>query len=254
MNKRRLLACVPAMLVAIGTRPAYSFVVFDPTNFIQNLISAVQAIETVSNAVQQLSTLREQYMTLQRQAQSITSGALTSNLRTMLSDTDVSGLADILRATKDMRQSVQQVQQSFTGRLDEARLLNISWDKYVEFDKKRISNSESAAVARVRMEQYALDRVQKDYEFVRDQAARIPASAGLHESMQQMNLQMNRMLQQNGAFMQMMAVTNGSQAAEKEIQAAEKAARELTAKKALDDALRGAEDGGRASFNKWRPK
>jgi P-type conjugative transfer protein TrbJ len=243
-----------AMLLAIGARPAHAFVVFDPTNFVQNLISAVQAIEMVSNAVQQLSTLRDQYVTLQRQAQSITSGALTTNLRSMLSSNDLSGLADMMRATKDMRQSVQQVQQSFSGRLDEAQLLNLTWDKYVEFDKRRISNSESSAVARIQMEQFALDRVQKDYDFVRDQAARIPASAGLHESMQQMNLQMNRMLQQNGAFMQMMAVANGSQAAEKDIQAAEKSAREVAAAKVLDDAVRGAEDGGRASFKRWRQK
>jgi type IV secretion system protein TrbJ len=83
--KARLLASVFVMTVALGSSaPASARIVFDPTNFAQNLLQAARALEQIQNQVQ----------SLQNEAQMLTDNAL--NLKQL----DVTSLGEITAALR----------------------------------------------------------------------------------------------------------------------------------------------------------
>ena len=83
--KARLLASVFAVTVALGlSSPASARIVFDPTNYAQNLLQAARALEQVQNQVQ----------SLQNEAQMLTNMAL--NLKQL----DVTSLGEITAALR----------------------------------------------------------------------------------------------------------------------------------------------------------
>ena len=91
-----------------------------------------------------------------------------------------------------------------------------------------------------------MKRIETDYSFIREEGTKIGASAGLHESMQQMNLQMNRLLQMNAEVMRQAALAQGTQDAEKKMQENEDAARKLASQEA-EQAARDASAEARAA-------
>lgn len=83
--KARLFASVLAMTVALGaSAPASARIVFDPTNFAQNLLQAARALEQIQNQVK----------SLQNEAQMLTDNAL--NLKQL----DVTSLGEITAALR----------------------------------------------------------------------------------------------------------------------------------------------------------
>ena len=202
-------------------------VVFDPTNLVQNLATAQNTVNTYRTQVQSLITQYQQYQNMVKQAQSLGTSMSIKSIGSMLTQGDVAGLQRSLAAANDLTLNVGSVQKSFTARLDEARLAGGSWTKYLELEKVRLGRREDAAVARVNSEQQAMKRIESDYSFIREEGAKIGGSTGLHESMQQMNLQMNRMLQMNAEIMRQSALAQGSQDAEKKTQENEDQARKI---------------------------
>ena len=83
--KARLLASVVAMTVALGaSAPASARIVFDPTNYAQNMLQAARALEQIQNQIQ----------SLQNEARMLTNMAL--NLKQL----DVTSLGEITSALR----------------------------------------------------------------------------------------------------------------------------------------------------------
>jgi len=121
--KTRLLASVVAMTVALGaTDPASARIVFDPTNYAQNLLQAARALEQIQNQVK----------SLQNEAQMLTNMAL--NLRQL----DVTSLGEITTALRridrlmsqaegiafDVQETTVQLQRQFPKEYDAATTTN----------------------------------------------------------------------------------------------------------------------------------
>ncbi|MFN7692768.1 MAG: hypothetical protein ACK5O3_01825, partial [Burkholderiales bacterium] len=149
------------------------------------------------------------------------------SLQEILDIPEVRDLRQILAAGQDLTRSIRDVEGSFRRRIDEARQVRISWRQYVEIERRRISRSETAAVKRVQAEQETMKRLEKDYDFIRREGARIGGGESMQQALQVMNVQMNRMLQQNAEVMRAMALSQGSQAAESQMQEAERRAQAL---------------------------
>ena len=93
--KARLLASVLAMTVALGaSAPASARIVFDPTNFAQNLLQAARALEQIQNQVK----------SLQNEAQMLTDMAL--NLKQL----DVTSLGEITAALRRIDRLMSQAE------------------------------------------------------------------------------------------------------------------------------------------------
>lgn len=255
MVKKLVSAAVAVCLVSLA---GASFaggggmsIVYDPTNYVQNLISANNAVREVANGVEQIRAQYMQYNTMVRQLQSVNSETLLKNAQTMLRGTDLPTLNAVLSATSALSTNITRIEHSFRGRLDESRMLRMPWNQYLAREEQRLQRSEEAAISRVKAEKHAMERIERDYEFIRDQADRIPASAGMHESMQQLNVQVNRMLQQNAEILRAVALANGSQAAEKQLQEVEAQARNKAAAQRVRETVESTESGGRSSFQNW---
>lgn len=259
MSKKQVIikAALCALLAVtgkIGYAGGGGGVVFDPTNYAQNLISAKEAVKEVRTGLEQLKVQYEQYDTLVKQVKSLDPHTMNMLLNGMPMPDEVKNLAKVLVATQSLNGNIESVQKAFQFRLDESRLRKMTWQKYLEQEAARIANRESAAIARVRAEKHAMQRIEQDYEFIRDQSDRIPKSAGVHESMQQLNVQMNRMLQQNAELLRAVALAQGSQAAEEQIRAAEKETRAITASDEINEKIRSVETSGSESFRNWLNK
>jgi type IV secretion system protein TrbJ len=93
--KARLLASVIAMAVALGASlPASARIVFDPTNYAQNLLQAARALEQIQNQVK----------SLQNEAQMLTNMAL--NLKQL----DVTSLGEITSALRRIDRLMSQAE------------------------------------------------------------------------------------------------------------------------------------------------
>jgi type IV secretion system protein TrbJ len=93
--KARLLASVFAVTVALGASvPASARIVFDPTNFAQNLLQAARALEQIQNQVK----------SLQNEAQMLTDNAL--NLKQL----DVTSLGEITAALRRIDRLMSQAE------------------------------------------------------------------------------------------------------------------------------------------------
>ena len=93
--KARLLASVFAVTVALGaSAPASARIVFDPTNFAQNLLQAARALEQIQNQVK----------SLQNEAQMLTDSAL--NLKQL----DVTSLGEITAALRRIDRLMSQAE------------------------------------------------------------------------------------------------------------------------------------------------
>lgn len=93
--KARLLASVFAMTVVLGANaPASARIVFDPTNYAQNLLQAARALEQIQNQVQ----------SLQNETQMLTNMAL--NLKQL----DVTSLGEITSALRRIDRLMSQAE------------------------------------------------------------------------------------------------------------------------------------------------
>lgn len=93
--KARLLASVFAMTIVLGpSAPASARIVFDPTNYAQNLLQAARALEQVQNQVK----------SLQNEAQMLTNMAL--NLKQL----DVTSLGEITSALRRIDRLMSQAE------------------------------------------------------------------------------------------------------------------------------------------------
>ena len=93
--KARLLASVFAMMVVLGlSGPASARIVFDPTNYAQNLLQAARALEQIQNQVK----------SLQNEAQMLTNMALN------LEQLDVTSLDEITSALRRIDRLMSQAE------------------------------------------------------------------------------------------------------------------------------------------------
>lgn len=221
--KRRTLISTLALPFAAQAQ----WVTFDPANFIQNYISAFNAVRGYVQQGEQLYLELKSYEQMLAQARSLGHEVSHLSLKQMLDRTQVESLRKVLAAGDELAGEIREIERGFRRRLDEARAARLPWDRYVSIEKDRIARQETAALRRVQTEQAALQRIEQDYEFIRREGAKIGGDESMQQSLQTVNVQLNRMLQQNAELMRQLALAQGSQAAEAQLQQAEERARRL---------------------------
>lgn len=238
---RRAVIAALALALGLGARPARAITFIDPVNLIQNFISALEAVKQVGLTYQQLQVQWQQAQAMARQLQSMDPAQIAGVLGDITGRDELLQLERALAANRDLIGSLNTIRRGFDERLDTARLMKLTWQEYVAWERNRIARKEEAALARVQAEAHAMKRIEADYEFARDLAAKIPASSGTHEAVQQMNVQMNRVIQQNAELLRQFSTAMGRATAERDMQEAEDAARA----RAQEDAWRAAVDAAR---------
>jgi len=190
-------------------------IVFDPANYVQTLTTALNAVKQTWVQYEQLRQQILQVGQQARQLRAIDPSAAARALAGLPGGEEVRALAAATTATADLAGSIQAVQRHFARRLDEARLANRSWSDYERQWQAQLARRDQAALARVAAEKAADEQVARDFATARALGDRIAGTAGVHEAQQLMNLQLNRLLQQNAFLNQQIAKFVGGHEAQK---------------------------------------
>lgn len=235
MRKKALAIAAIALL---STTQAFAggggmSIVYDPTNYVQNALSAAKATQQVTTQLQQLQTQYSQYATQISQLKSLASFQGVTGM--VMSDQSLKDLNAAVTAYKALGSSLAATQKIFDNRLTEAKLSGMNWKDYLVAEDKRIQSNVGAAASRAEMERRALQKVEEDYAFARTLDSKIPATEGMHQAMQLNNSMMARVITQNADLQRTLATSLGGQKAEEIAQKAEAEARDRAA---ADDYLK----------------
>lgn len=204
---RKLLVAVGlAAFAALGWA---QMIVFDPTNFTQTTITAAQSLKAAIQRAEAYALQLQQYQTQLKQLKNLDKNVAVGILAQ--NSPELASALELAATVRQMYGSVEALRNRFKGRLDEIKVMGMSWDKYILYEQERIQKNTQGAADRAKEEVRIVERVNRDMNYARELAAKIPASSGVHESMQHLNVQMNRMLTQAADYSRTMsALANAS--------------------------------------------
>jgi P-type conjugative transfer protein TrbJ len=187
----------------------FSFVVFDPSNFIKNSLTAAQTAEQIllvsSQYEAQLKQFETQLLQLKNLPIEVSQELLLKNR------VELEAARDLSFQVESIYGSISEIKRNFTSRLDSARLLNMNWPQYLEFEKNRIDRSQVDAISISSKDLLSVNRLKRDYEFASSIEAKISSTSGIHEAMQILNIQINRIITQNADLLRSLNVSLNGQ-------------------------------------------
>lgn len=203
---------IVVLLTLVFSSSVMAFTVFDPANYAQNIITAAQSTLNTKALLDQYTTQLYQYKNQIQQLKNIDPTAAAAMLAR--NGQELQNANSAVSSMSNLYGSIGSVQNSFNNRLATAKAMGMTWDQYTNFEQTRIQRNQDGAAARAQEDIRMLDRVQRDYQFAQEAEAKIPATAGTHEAMQLMNVQMNRVITQNADLIKSLnSSANGSASA-----------------------------------------
>jgi type IV secretion system protein TrbJ len=202
---RRLLGCF--LLLVATSIPVQAKLASEWTQIANNLQLikvALDAAQSARTLVQQIQLQRQQYETQLRNLKGLPSMAPELAIDGAAA---VASLAAYQRALDQLHGSLTRQQSAIDQRFTEARLGGLDWESYLRQQDGLLAQRNHHARQRLAQEQAVLEQVASDYDFARRLQADIPASVGQHQSLQHLNLQMNRVVTQNARMLQVMGAS-----------------------------------------------
>ena len=190
---RRFLLAIVSVAALFLPPSASGIIVFDPSNFTQNTISAIQAVSAELQRAQQFLLQTQQYITQLRNLAKMADPEAI--LRDYAPEVDaamkyVGTLRTLYGDLKHLRDTVDQ-------QFKEQAMSGLSWDKYVEreivFAQRKLQTAQ-AAFGAVRG---AMERIDSDYKQMREAQAKIHTTEGTQGQMELTNQQLNQLVSIN---------------------------------------------------------
>ncbi|MBA9859544.1 conjugal transfer protein [Ralstonia insidiosa] len=211
MNK--LIALLFSVLLSsscfAGGMPVFTGgLVFDPTNFAQNMVKAAQTAERVVTQAQQYATQIQQYRMAVQQLQSLDPKQLAA--LGGVTYTDLQAVNNYIGSLKNVMGDLSNVSDALNRRFTEAQLSGRSWQDYLVSQQDAVKANVKSAQIRAQNEAALLKSVQDDYAMAAQWQSRIPATFGTNEDVQLLNAQMNRIVMQNAQVMKLLVDQNGA--------------------------------------------
>jgi len=183
-------------------------VVFDPSNFVKNSLTAAQTAEQIMYLTSQYETQLKQFETQLLQIKNLPVASINSLLIKNHEDYLIS--TELFSKVQSIYGSINQVHENFNKKLDSAKMLNMDWNQYVAYEKNRIARSQTDAISISSNDMTALNRLKRDYDFANEIEMKIGTTSGMHEAMQLLNVQVNRIITQNADFLKTLNVSINS--------------------------------------------
>lgn len=213
--KKDILAAAVLLIFAAPTFA--SGIVFDPTNFVKNTVTAAEQIKATAQRTTAYATQLEQMKIQLLQAKSLAQGAVAAQMSDAIEQARAAN--DLRKSLENLYGSVTTVKSQFDGRVLDMAMSGLDWQSWFEREKKINARKIAQGGQLLERELAALDRVEADYRSAREASAKIPESAGVHESMQQLNMSMVKMSMQHGQLIELAALRSRA-ATEQEQEAA----------------------------------
>lgn len=203
-----LLAIAFSSSCYAGGMPVFTGgLVFDPTNFSQNIIKAAQTAQKVVVEGQRYALQLQQYEMQVKQLAAINPQQLAA--LGGVSVTNLTAVNNYVSSLQNVVGDLNNVSAALNNRFTEAQLSGQTWSQYLASQQAAIKAKVQSAQIRAQNEAATLQSVQNDYALAAQWQARIPATMGTNEDVQLLDAQMNRVLMQNSQIIKMLAEKNG---------------------------------------------
>lgn len=150
-------ASVTAVTIALSSAPASAFIVFDPTNYSQNLLQAARALEQIQN---QITSLQNEAQMLINQAKNLTS--LPTSLLGQI-EGNFSQMKSLLGEADRLAYSVQDIESQFTSTYENFGS-DLSSQQLVDGARERWQTSVSAFEHSLKAGAVAVDNIEGTQE------------------------------------------------------------------------------------------
>ena len=216
--RRFLLAIVSAAALFLPLSTS-GITVFDPSNFTQNTISAIQAVLAELQRAQQFLLQTQQYVTQMRNLAKMTDpGAIIRDYAP-----EVDAAAKYVGTLRTLYGDLKHLRDTVDQQFKEQAMSGLSWDKYVEREITLVQRNLQTAQTAFGAVRGAMERIDSDYKQMREAQAKIPTTDGAQGQMELTNRQLNQLVSINremltsiSAMLQTTAERNLSEAAERQ--------------------------------------
>ena len=180
MKKRLITAVVATMLCAATTVHAQR-VVIDPTNLVQNTLTAIRTLEQINNQIQQL---QNEARMLTNQARNLASLPfnVVSRLRSNLATTQ-----RLIARAKGMAYDVARMDQDFQRLHPEQYAATVSGDQMYRDTQERWKNTLNGLQTTMQMQAQASQNLSDDEGVLADLVGKSQSAEGALQAMQAMN-------------------------------------------------------------------
>ena len=180
MKKRLITAVVATMLCAATTVHAQR-VVIDPTNLVQNTLTAIRTLEQINNQIQQL---QNEARMLTNQARNLASLPfnVVSRLRSNLALTQ-----RLIARAKGMAYDVARMDQDFQRLYPEQYAATVSGDQMYRDTQERWKNTLNGLQTTMQMQAQASQNLSDDEGVLADLVGKSQSAEGALQAMQAMN-------------------------------------------------------------------
>ena len=180
MKKRLLAAAVAAMLCTATTVHAQR-VVIDPTNLVQNTLTAIRTLEQINNQIQQLQNEAQMLMNQARNLASLPS-SVVGQLRANLATTQ-----RLIAQAKGLAYDVTSIDREFARLYPEQYAATVSGDQMYRDAQERWKNTLNGLQTTMQMQAQASQNLSDDESVLADLVSKSQSAEGALQAMQAMN-------------------------------------------------------------------
>ena len=180
MKKKRFVAAAIAAMLCTATAHA-QWVVIDPTNLVQNTLTAIRTLEQINNQIQQL---QNEAQMLTNQARNLASLPfnVVSRLRSNLATTQ-----RLIVQAKGMAYDVARMDQDFQRLYPEQYAATVSGDQMYRDTQERWKNALNGLQTTMQMQAQASQNLSDDEGVLADLVGKSQSAEGALQAMQAMN-------------------------------------------------------------------
>jgi type IV secretion system protein TrbJ len=179
--KKQLLAAAAASLIALAPAAQAQWVVIDPTNLAQNIMTAANTLEQINNQIKQLQNQAQSLMNQARNLTSLDFSAL-SELRAALSATN-----QLIQQGQGLAFNVAQMETEFRRLYPQSYTAAISGTQMATDARTRWTNSLESLRTAAKVQSQAVQNFTSDERTLTDLVTRSQSAAGALQAMQATN-------------------------------------------------------------------
>lgn len=179
--KIRLLALAVAAFIGVMPAAHAQWVVVDPTNLVQNTLTAVRTLEQINNQVRQLQNQAQSLINQARNLESLPF-SVVSQLRTNLATTQ-----QLIAQARGLAFQVQSMDQQFARLYPEQYAATVSGNQMYQDAHQRWQNTLQGLQTAMRMQAQVSENVAEDESVLTDLVGRSQSATGALQAMQATN-------------------------------------------------------------------
>ncbi len=180
MKKRLLAATVAAMLCTVSTVQA-QWVVVDPTNLVQNTLTAIRTLEQINNQINQLQNEAQMLINQARNLANLDFN-IVNRLRSTLATTE-----RLIAEAQGLAYDVQNLDRDFARLYPEQYAATISGDQMFRDARERWKNTLDGLHTAMRMQSQVSQNLSQDESALADLVSQSQSATGALQAMQATN-------------------------------------------------------------------